>query len=1192
MNTELITVEAGGTVTIKSAVYSSDGPASSDARTMALAHASGIDSGADDDKVTNAETILVTAAPRILSATRTFGSGGKVDGKVGILLDADAQGIAGGEGDDLITNEGNILVFLGSPATESTVSEDATSGATTFTDNKRIGEDPEAIIEKWVRLQASDGRNFVTSVEAFDPATGTFTLHDPIKYDLTVNDGYTLYDYGDKTPDIESVQVTVGGRTRVDASTTASLRATGIEGGDGDDEIMNSGAIEVKASNLIKTVSVTIGRDIDADSNTESTVNVIGIAGDGKADTSDVTKESAGGTVTFIDKARIGEDPDAIVGKRIRFKTGEAADFFTVVEGFDPETGTFTLRDPIPKGGLSTNDIYALGGGSNTVTNLGTIDVKADATIDASGWVLNFGGSPNIDSEGRTQAISTGVQVGEYDDFFKNTKRIETYSSADVTSVQRATVIFGGAEQELVFEARSESVGMSTGAGDDIIVNGEGVSAELAAIDVDANATANVDGVTTSIFGFGETNNLVDARSVSTAMGLDLGEGENIAYNSGQVNVSAKSTTTATAISDDWYDEIFDIWHKEANARANAAATAIASGISAEDGGDTVQSSGGIIVGATAAADSFAQGSDVIGGSENDFNSAVTKDSSSGSMTFIDASLIAEAPEDIAGQWVRFLTGDNENFTTLVTGFDPGTGTIILAEPLPADLKEEEVDDDDNITPADEYTLANGRDGESGAFANAFATGIDLNNGLVNSDTVVEIEGTLVVTAYAQADSTAYAYYNGSANAGATATAEARGIVTGDGNDVVRNDGTIRVEAEALTSASGAGVTENITATATGIDTGAGNDTIWNGGSIITGEKEDDSIIAGNAILTGPGNDTVILGDLSSTVGHIDLGADNDILHLIGSPVVSGNILPDTDVNSIDSLIFEGQGSFANSLQGFDRATKQKAGIYSVASLPSLQRMEMIEGTLQINSDYTFAEDGLFLAHIYSDSSHGKLQVIGNVVLDGELQALRNTGAYLNGTKYHVLEGTSVDAESHFSNVVVPEPSTLLSFDVHQLSNAVEVEVLAKSFTTVAKEKSHLFIAQYLDKVMLTATGDLSNIIGELQLLPADEFSAAFSSLIPRIYEQSGQVTFSASGQYINTVHNHMNSFRRSAGLTEEWRNKKGSKRKPILLAYNGSLLSIGSLLDPDDSAQRETEFGMWIRGIGQWGEQDKKDGF
>ncbi|NOQ52065.1 MAG: autotransporter domain-containing protein, partial [Desulfuromonadaceae bacterium] len=29
-----------------------------------------------------------------------------------------------------------------------------------------------------------------------------------------------------------------------------------------------------------------------------------------------------------------------------------------------------------------------------------------------------------------------------------------------------------------------------------------------------------------------------------------------------------------------------------------------------------------------------------------------------------------------------------------------------------------------------------------------------------------------------------------------------------------------------------------------------------------------------------------------------------------------------------------------------------------------------------------------------------------------------------------------------------------------------------------------------------------------------------------------------------------------------------------------------------DDSAQRETEFGMWIRGIGQWGEQDKKDGF
>ncbi len=83
---------------------------------------------------------------------------------------------------------------------------------------------------------------------SWDSVTGTFTLSDPLPYDLPTGSAYTLYDYGDKQDDITSVVVTVGGNSFVDASTTASVRAQGIAGGEGDDQLFNSGAVAVSAS--------------------------------------------------------------------------------------------------------------------------------------------------------------------------------------------------------------------------------------------------------------------------------------------------------------------------------------------------------------------------------------------------------------------------------------------------------------------------------------------------------------------------------------------------------------------------------------------------------------------------------------------------------------------------------------------------------------------------------------------------------------------------------------------------------------------------------------------------------------------------------------------------------------------------------------------------------------------------------
>ena len=219
------------------------------------------------------------------------------------------------------------------------------------------------------------------------------------------------------------------------------------------------------------------------------------------------------------------------------------------------------------------------------------------------------------------------------------------------------------------------------------------------------------------------------------------------------------------------------------------------------------------------------------------------------------------------------------------------------------------------------------------------------------------------------------------------------GILTGTGNDSVINSGTITVEAKDIQSGcekGNCGLPANAQATlsATGIMTGAGNDLVINNGSVSAQIFNNDNPTSTIAITTGDGDDLVILGDGSKITGDLDLGLDNDTLHLIGNPELNGTLTPGAGMNS---LIFEGPGHFANSLAGFnDRALKYGLGTYSVPALPQMQSIEIKEGVLQTGSDYSFANTGLFQTTVNSDGSFGKLHVVGSTDLDGSLTVLRD----------------------------------------------------------------------------------------------------------------------------------------------------------------------------------------------------------
>jgi outer membrane autotransporter protein len=662
--------------------------------------------------------------------------------------------------------------------------------------------------------------------------------------------------------------------------------------------------------------------------------------------------------------------------------------------------------------------------------------------------------------------------------------------------------------------------------------------------------------------------------------------------------------------------------YNENNARANAAATALASGISAEDGGDTIQSNGAITVHAIAFSDSFAQGSDVIGGSGNDITSAVTEDSDSGSITFIDESL-DEGPEDVVGKFVRFLTGNNEDFIAQVTGFDPGTGTIVLAAPLPEDLKAAEVDDEGNIiTPADEYTLANGRDGESGAFANAFATGIDFNHGLDNGDTMVKIEESLHVKAVAEASSIANAFYNGVANASAAVAADALGIVTGDGNDTVGNYDAITVTAETLLTREVLfPVTGTQSATAMGIGTGAGVDTVLNEGEIsvtaiaesvrATVEATGISMGDGDDILLNAGTGSIaastVIADITAPATAVSAGAGQDQVSLQGQSSITGHIylgLDDDLLTLADDATAVGE---VKGGAGTDTLRIEDRGMFTLTAPVEMERLEINQGVLEFNGDYLFPADGFMQAEIYNpdtgDLGHGQLVINGEATLDGTAAVIALPRIYTDGESLPLLSAESIRIEAgiptRFAAVSLPPDSALVDFGYDYRFDVAgrdlfEVTTTVDPFRTVARNSLQRAVANYLERIAPSASGDLAEVIGTFQLLPQDaNFDTAFSSLSPDTHDNYTLATFFGVSQYQETLSRRLRARRvdsvsggtssRQAGFETD---------RSLLLAYSGDDSDIRSFYAGEVTEVPAWWRDVWVTAFGQWGDQDGEDGY
>jgi outer membrane autotransporter protein len=219
---------------------------------------------------------------------------------------------------------------------------------------------------------------------------------------------------------------------------------------------------------------------------------------------------------------------------------------------------------------------------------------------------------------------------------------------------------------------------------------------------------------------------------------------------------------------------------------------------------------------------------------------------------------------------------------------------------------------------------------------------------------------------------------------------------------------------------------------------------------------------------------------------------------------------------------------------------------------------------------------------VNGDGSFGQFKVNGTTELAGDLNVLKGPGPYIDGTTYDIIEANAVN--DTFSNVTLPEPNNFVSFEMNQSPTLVQIEVDVKDFTWLARNKVEWTVANYLDRILPSSSGDLSNILAQIQNLSKSEFSTALSTLSSDSYDIYTRTTHSIAQQYTKSLQYRMNNIRsyQYAQVSDD--------EKPILLAFRGS--DVGQLYNPERISQTHGKNGLWFDAFGQWGDQDEKDGY
>jgi uncharacterized protein with beta-barrel porin domain len=905
------------------------------------------------------------------------------------------------------------------------------------------------------------------------------------------------------------------GTSKESPGAIAVAKAVGISMGNGDNQIINDGSVWVSAEGNINVGSRSLSTTRSTHTNTwaKADATATGLStGQGNSSITNTGELEVKATGTAI-----LNNPDGGSGTYWRSDSWYNADAKTGVYAYSHANGIEASAD-------NSDDP-----GNIVITNSGTVNVTSNATAKGNSRGDSGSGDGIATTYAEASADASGFVIGKGNKLvsIENSGPLEVKSTAD-------TFAYAHGDDNSYAYAKSFGYAYGIKVGD----NNEWVSIKNSGIlKVESTTTANV----------ADDEPTMNSESSTDAYGIKIGNSNSEIINSGTLDI--RSSAKATIYSDE-------------GPSASTISSAYATGISTGNGTNTISSDSFIQVIATAE-------SNPSGGNSNSTNIATAqaigiKTGSNSDMITLGAGALINA----AAKTNTFSYNGVTNSSAI--GIDAGDGANQITNygvvnsnaDATAEVKREEIFMWSITYPAT---------------ANSSVTGIKSGNEV----DIINNYGEIMVNSKASAVINQVLDLSAGTK---SATANAIGIDAGDGDNFVANYGTVDVGALA---AAGTGANPNArtdgveNTTAIGIMTGDGDDTIINSGIINTANQRLEWVGGwihitsqpGIAINSGSGNDMVILTEGSYTGGSIELGEGDDTLKFIGTATVTGEINPGVGSNS---LIFEGSGNLGYNFQGFENTIKQGPGTFTLASLPTMKRMEIKQGVLQVNNNYQFSNSGFFQTIVNGDASFGQFKVNGTTQLGGDLNVLKGPGPFLNGTTYNIIEANAVN--NTFGNVTLPAPNNFVSFGMNQFPTLTQIEVYAKDFTWLVRNRVEWAVANYLDRILPSATGDLWDMLGLIQNLSQSEFYKALSTLSPDSYDNFTRNTFSTTHRYNKSLQYRMNNVRSYSHV-----NQPGNET-PILLAYRGS--DVGQLYNPERISQIQGKNGLWFDAFGQWGDQ------
>lgn len=673
------------------------------------------------------------------------------------------------------------------------------------------------------------------------------------------------------------------GFTLTDTSATARTNVMGMSGDGGDDNIINNASIalrQIEADSDAVTASITANAVIaggvaggaafsDASATAESSTAAIdGGSGDDRIiNHSDVTLED------------IKSNVDA-TGVSVQIGISNAG---LALGGAVVDTSTTANTDVMALAGGKGNDVVKNEGSlwiDNIIAEADAVSVGVTLNGALEGGVA--AGISMTDGAGNANLTVIGIDGGDGKDKLINSASIHAdnieanaHAAGVSVSVQAAYagVVVGAALADTSADAVTDIKGMAGGTGDDALIN-----TEDAAIDISGKSVADALSLSVSVggtIGLGGGIEVTDASTTAetTVMGIDGGAGRDDILNKGSITANAESRTESDAISAGVTVAVGgDATFADARSTATATAVGISGGESETDWdwrkkphdkkhygkkksddkhkeGDKHDSDKRYVSSNAEHSGKHEKDNDEVHHDrKNDHKKKEDPESviiNSGKVTAI--AVANSEGTGIAGNLLGFAMGETTNTSiadaTAILGND-SKDTILNSGELVAN------------SDANAYGLAVAANfggaamSESTTTATSIATGLDSSGG---DDTVYN---NAAVTSYAQASAEGISVSAGfigyfSGDASSTATAAANGLDGGEGNDKLVNKASITINSSSIgDSFSGAGVftgvaaaeaTGTANAVSRGMTGGDGNDWVSNLGTM-TVSAGDDSV--------------------------------------------------------------------------------------------------------------------------------------------------------------------------------------------------------------------------------------------------------------------------------------------------------------------------------------------------------------